>query len=166
MAARLLTQVDVGSEAAVRPVEVRSLAHDRLNRETIRIGKLNDARLLAIARGEHLPEEDFRPLVLEDPFLSLVNGDEVELNLGGWLPGSPENAAALQLSVEKTAVPQLIMTPEELAELPLEHGVGFLLTHIDGLRTVEQILDVSLLSAEDTLRAMSVLIEIGAITLG
>lgn len=149
-------------------------------RPTTKMGAV-DARLIAIARGELDPEVDCDLFLMDDPFGGLIPVDDdeplsdqpTEID-DEWLledvDGLPEGEATTDFVVPPqvvplTATPRLCMRAADLVALPLDHRSGFLLSHIDGKRTVEEVVDVSHLSPTDTLEALSALIALGAITL-
>jgi hypothetical protein len=52
-------------------------------------------------------------------------------------PGTP------QLSLtERQSIPRLLKSMGEVSKLPIDHRAGFLLAHVDGMQTLEEILDV------------------------
>jgi hypothetical protein len=163
MAATARTKnVDASSDDEItieRRVRVREPESEELyTRETTRMVKV-DSRLIAIARGELDPEPVVELFVVDDPFGGLipVYDEEPEEVLDEWL--------LLEPSIPHDSVPRLCMRPSELVALPLDHRSGFLLSHIDGQRTVEELIDVSQLSSEDTIEVLAALIELGAITI-
>ncbi len=163
MAPRALTKtVPVEDEeiTKVQAVARPAVVDQRSERETIRIARLNDNRLLAIARGEGLLGKNFQPVVLDAPAASptLGVGEEADVTYGEWSLDAHDHAPP-------PVVPRVRMNAAELATLPLDHDAGFLLTHIDGRRTIAEIVDVSLLSPDDTLHAMAALVALGAVTL-
>ena len=137
---------------------------------TTRMEKV-DARLLAIARGDLDPEEVPPLLILDDPFGGLIpvyEPAETAENLDGWLlfnGSEPEPLAVLDLRIPYGAVPRLHMRAAELVALPLDHRSGFLLSHIDGQRSVEEIVDVSHLGPDDTLEVLAALVALRAIAI-
>jgi len=60
----------------------------------------------------------------------------------------------------------VVLPPEELRWLNLDHRAGFLLSLVDGVSTVEEILDISGMSRLDALRILATLREQRAILLG
>lgn len=48
----------------------------------------------------------------------------------------------------------LSVTPDELRALPLDHRAGFLISHVDGVSTIEMVLDVSGMPRLDALRLL------------
>ena len=149
-------------------------------RETTKMGAV-DARLIAIARGEVDPEVDCDLFVMDDPFGGLILVDDEEpLNQelaaidDEWLledvdaePDSDDQPADFVVPprvIPMTATPRLCMRAADLVALPLDHRSGFLLSHIDGKRTIEEVIDVSHLSPIDTLEVIGSLIALGAIT--
>ncbi len=61
------------------------------------------------------------------------------------------------------SVPILTMPPEQLAVQDFDHRAGFLISRMDGLLTVEQIIDVAAMPRFDSLRIISGLIRVGAV---
>lgn len=138
-----------------------------LARETTRMAKV-DSRLLAIARGELEPEEVSTLLILDDPFGGLIpvcEREEAEENLDDWLMFDDSELEVVGSPIARSAVPRLCMRATELVALPLDHRSGFLLSHIDGQRTVEEIIDVSHLSPDDTLEVIGALVALRAIAI-
>lgn len=64
------------------------------------------------------------------------------------------------------AVPRTIVSGAALRELALDHREGFLLSRVDGVSTLDEILDVSGLGRSETLRLLAVLRDKGAIAFG
>lgn len=62
--------------------------------------------------------------------------------------------------------PRIIMSPEQLRWLSLDHRAGFLLSMVDGLSTLEEILDVSGMSRLDSMRILCELLDRKVITIG
>src|SRR5690606_6766712 len=59
-------------------------------------------------------------------------------SLRGSMPPGP----ALTSLTERQGVPRVLVGPDEIAKLPIDHRAGFLLGFIDGMQTMEEILDV------------------------
>lgn len=57
------------------------------------------------------------------------------------------------------AVPLVIMSGDELRAVSLDHRAGFLLSHVDGLSSLEMILDVSGMPRLDALRILVELVQ-------
>ena len=51
----------------------------------------------------------------------------------------------------------------EVSKLPIDHRAGFLLAHVDGMQTLEEILDVCAMPATDALELIERLKEMGVI---
>ncbi|HSO35591.1 MAG TPA: hypothetical protein VLT33_23845 [Labilithrix sp.] len=154
-----------------RRVKVTDVDRELHQRKTTKMGAV-DARLLAIARGDIEPEQACELFVIDDPFGGLipVNDDDELLQLDDdWLleevdfEETTDFSSAQQIS--RSATPRLCMRAAEIVALPLDHRSGFLLSHIDGKRTVEEVIDVSHLSPPDTLEVIASLIMLGAITI-
>lgn len=69
--------------------------------------------------------------------------------------------------VEQTddRVPRLLIGPAELMKLSLDHRAGFLLAHIDGMQTVEEILDTCAMPAGQALELIAELEAKGVIAI-
>jgi len=53
----------------------------------------------------------------------------------------------------------------EIAKLPIDHRAGFLLAHVDGMQTLEEILDVCAMPATEALALIAKLEKMGVIEL-
>jgi hypothetical protein len=62
-------------------------------------------------------------------------------------------------------VPHVALPDAILTHLPLGHREGFILSMIDGRTTIETILDVSAMPAEEALEILESLVERGVITI-
>jgi hypothetical protein len=62
-----------------------------------------------------------------------------------------------------SCVPRLAVSAQELALLPLDHREGFLIACVDGVSTIETILDVSAMPAEEALVILESLVERGVL---
>jgi hypothetical protein len=62
-------------------------------------------------------------------------------------------------------IPVLLVSPGELAKLPLDHRAGFVLSLLDGQTTVEGIVDASGMPTEEVLGIVAHLLEMSAIAL-
>ncbi len=74
----------------------------------------------------------------------------------------PELVAAADFML---LVPYLAVDEREISLLPLDHREGFLLSRVDGLSTIETILDVCAMSADEALEIIKGLVERGIIAL-
>lgn len=63
------------------------------------------------------------------------------------------------------AVPVVIMSPEEVLALPLDGHTGFLLGCIDGVSTLQTLLDVSSMPAGEAMAIVEELLSLGAVQL-
>lgn len=148
-----------------------------IGHKTTKMDKV-DARLLAMARGEVEPEPAFDLLVIDDPFggllpladpfgglIPVTDDDEpyAEVLDDRWLVEDDAQAMFEPAPRAPQGIPRLRMTAAELRLLPLDPSGAFLLSHIDGLRTVEEVVDVSHLLPEDTQRVLNLLVALGAI---
>jgi hypothetical protein len=76
----------------------------------------------------------------------------------------PGLACPLTLT-ERHSVPRLLRSMSELSHLKIDHRAGFLLAHVDGMHTLEDILDVCAMPAAEALSLISSLREMGVIEL-
>lgn len=118
-----------------------------------------DERLLAIARGEIEPDDPFGGLIpiYDDPPEQLI-AREPE-----WLVLTPE--AHAESSLFGNIVPRVRMRPDEVLSLPLDDRCRLFVSHVDGRRTLEQILDACRLDEVSGLEAIDDLVRYGAIAL-
>jgi hypothetical protein len=63
-------------------------------------------------------------------------------------------------------VPSIAVAMKEIPGLALDHRSGFILSLVDGVSTLDMILDMSGMSRLDTLRVLHELIQHGTLTLG
>ena len=68
-------------------------------------------------------------------------------------PASVAPASGLTLT-QRQSIPRLLVSPTEMAKLPIDHRGGFLLTHIDGMHTLEEILDICAMPAAEALEIL------------
>lgn len=76
-----------------------------------------------------------------------------------------EAASEIRPLMPGCAVPWLMVTCDELRQMPLTSRDGYVLSLIDGCLTVEMIVDLASLSADETLGALAKLLKLGAIEL-
>ncbi|MGO8992293.1 MAG: hypothetical protein ACLQVI_03120 [Polyangiaceae bacterium] len=86
-----------------------------------------------------------------------IDGEEEE-------PGStqPDLTAA---SVYVQRVPQLAVPAREVSLLPLDHREGFLLSLVDGVTSIETILDVCAMPADEALEILNSLVDRGVLVI-
>jgi hypothetical protein len=64
-----------------------------------------------------------------------------------------------------SAIPVVTVTREALLKLPLDHRAGFMLTRIDGISTLQGIIDVSAMPQDEALVIIEKLLTVGALAL-
>lgn len=64
------------------------------------------------------------------------------------IPPPPPSTVLLTLT-QRQAIPRLLKAPSELSSLPIDHRAGFLLAHMDGIHTMEEIFDICPMPAEE-----------------
>ena len=62
-------------------------------------------------------------------------------------------------------VPRVLRSNHEIASMPIDHRGGFLLAHVDGVHTVDELLDVCAMPEDEAVRLIEQLVAIGAIAL-
>ena len=89
-----------------------------------------------------------------DPFGGLVPFDEPDeespLSKASATRTVPPPAAQLTLT-ERQSIPRRLTALADMSKLKIDHRAGFLLAHIDGMQTLEEILDVCAMPAEEAL---------------
>ena len=71
-------------------------------------------------------------------------------------------AAHLTLT-ERQSIPRLLKSIGEVSKLKIDHRAGFLLAHVDGMQTLEEILDICAMPSAEALALISRLKEMGVI---
>jgi hypothetical protein len=66
---------------------------------------------------------------------------------------------------DRQRIPRVLLRPEEIANLPIEHHAGFLLGFIDGMHTMEEILDVCAMPPGEALDLIRSLVDMGVIAI-
>jgi hypothetical protein len=77
----------------------------------------------------------------------------------GAMPGP---AAHLTLT-ERQSIPRVLKSMAEVSKLKIDHRAGFLLAHVDGMQTLEEILDICAMPSAEALALISSLKEMGVI---
>lgn len=163
---------EITIERRVRPRDAdRPSFSSRLTIKMVRV----DAQLLAIARGEREPGDVDALLALDDPsddgfggLIPVYGDDDAEEILDDWLIEDTDQellAATRPPPIPYGAVPRVCMKSAELVKLVIDHRSGFLLSHIDGQRSVDELIDISHLNREDAVGVLATLIALGAIAL-
>jgi hypothetical protein len=68
--------------------------------------------------------------------------------------------------VDRASVPRVALLRDELAHLELDHRAGFLLSLVDGVSTVDSILDISGMAEDEAIVTLYELYTRGAILFG
>jgi hypothetical protein len=71
----------------------------------------------------------------------------------------------LAAMTSRRGVPRVVLSPARIAALPIDHRAGFLLAHIDGRQSMEEILDVCAMPEEEALGLLEALTAMGVIEL-
>jgi len=107
---------------------------------------------------------------LEDPFGGLIPAEDDEPQSeeagerSGFATSPPPPSAAAQLTLtERQSIPRVLKSMAELSKLKIDHRAGFLLAHVDGMQTLEEILDVCAMPPAEALDLIANLKEMGVI---
>jgi hypothetical protein len=131
------------------PFDLEEFAKSRMGQADERRSLPNTPTLEPPAPSGDTPEAP-RSAVRERPELTLEELDEV---------GLLERLGSL------ARVPTLTVDPSEVRTLPVDHRGAFLLSQVDGVSTVEMILDVSGMSRLEALRILCAFSDQGIIRL-
>jgi hypothetical protein len=122
--------------------------------------------------GGLIPVED-EALVVEDldedwGFTDDSEQAPAEVSAATAAPASPALAPSLVSAAPREPLAwgaklTLCLRPQEIMALPIGPRSGFLLSHIDGQRTVEEVIDACNLSTADALHVIDQLLRLGAI---
>jgi hypothetical protein len=120
------------------------------------------------------PTPEYQGRTREAPHEPSVAGYASQVNEIRRLYAEGEVDAALDLAsmvrpstmtFSLLAVPQVIMSQEQLLVLPIDARTGFLLARIDGVSTLQTLLDVSSMPASDAMALLEELMALGAVRL-
>lgn len=100
---------------------------------------------------------------LSDPFGGLIPLDPLDDERGIVARVEPPCAAPHLTLTERHSIPRSLKSMTEIARLPIDHRAGFLLAHVDGMQTLEEILDVCAMPAAEALALIENLKEMGVI---
>jgi hypothetical protein len=118
------------------------------------MGELDPDASMAVGLGEGSHD-------LTDPFAGLTAFDETVAAPPSTVPVS--SAAPRLTLTERHSIPTLLKSPGEVSKLPIDHRAGFLLAHVDGMQTLEEILDVCAMPATEALELIATLRNMGVI---
>jgi len=97
-----------------------------------------------------------------------AEGEAPEVSEERPLPSFPMPAAssAADLSLtERQGIPRVVKSAAAIAKLPIDNRAGFLLMQMDGMQTMEEILDVCAMPAGEALDLIEKLKELGVIVI-
>ena len=106
-----------------------------------------------------------------DPFGGLIPMEDALAATATVRPAAPASpppapaappAAHLTLT-ERQSIPRLLKSMGEVSKLKIDHRAGFLLAHVDGMQTLEEILDICAMPSAEALSLISTLKEMGVI---
>ncbi|MDF2696984.1 MAG: hypothetical protein K0S65_5367 [Labilithrix sp.] len=74
-----------------------------------------------------------------------------------------DSSKQLAVFTSDRGIPLVRKSPEEIAALPIDHRGGFLLAHIDGIHTMEEILDVCAMPEAEAVFLIRQLVAMGVV---
>ncbi|MBX3189338.1 MAG: hypothetical protein KF819_20105 [Labilithrix sp.] len=117
-------------------------------------------------RGQDYPDAsviiEFGEDEISDPFGGLIPLDDEGDELSSKPTVVPPQPPLLTLT-ERHSIPRVLKSPAEVAKLPIDHRAGFLLAHVDGMQTLEEILDICAMPPVEALDLIGKLREMGVI---
>ncbi len=125
---------------------------------------LSEPPLSGIDRGWEAGTEDVANAI------DVEIGEEVEIDidLGEDAVSPPKSTApapVLLTLTERQGIPRVLKGQAEIAKLPIDHRAGFLLAHIDGMQTMEEILDICAMPPQEALQLIKELEKLGVIAI-
>ena len=78
-------------------------------------------------------------------------------------PSAPPCAAPQLTLTERHSIPRLLKSMGEISKLKIDHRVGFLLAHVDGMQTLDEILDICAMPSAEALELIANLKAMGVI---
>jgi len=138
-------------------------------RELYALGQADAALALAAELSSDLVAAEPDPFdglipVDDDPFGGLIPIDDDE---------SQEHTAIVEASasgsrlarITSCQVPRMLVGPREIAKLPMDPRAAFILGHIDGIQSMEEILDVCAMPESEAIELIERLHRMGVISL-
>lgn len=104
---------------------------------------------------------------LEEPIPVLDRDpvDERDMTLVAKSAATVPPAPMLSSLTERHGIPRVLLSPQEISKLPIDHRAGFLLGFIDGMQTMEEILDVCAMPPGEALDLIRSLVDMGVIVI-
>ncbi len=99
----------------------------------------------------------------EDPFGGLEVVDDLQDHTA-IVEASPDSSRLARITSRQ--VPQLLVGPKEISKLPMDPRAAFILGHIDGMQSMEEILDVCAMPEAEAIELIERLHRMGVISLG
>lgn len=95
-------------------------------------------------------------------------GEVRRLYISGEIEAALDIAATLRpssIGFSLKSIPELVKSPGELRELPLDNRAGFLLMHVDGATDLETVFDLCPMPQDESLALFEHVLALGAIRL-
>jgi hypothetical protein len=109
---------------------------------------------------EELSDED---LISDDP--GFVEGLPIVAPMAARRTFAPSEPPADELIAISSIIPKLLLPPMEIAKLPIDSRAAFILSHVDGIQSMEEILDICAMSEDEAVDLLEKLRAMGVITL-
>ena len=158
VAEQATSEVEIGPEVEVELDGAPISIHDRRTEPPPSYGEPDDSLggLIPVDIGAAAPDID---VDAEDPVrekdMTRVVPAGTSLGLGSVL-GS---------LTERQGIPRLLVPLGEVSSLPIDHRAGFLLGFIDGMQTMEEILDVCAMPPSEAIDLIRALVQMKVITI-
>jgi hypothetical protein len=108
-----------------------------------------------------------------DPFGGLIPLDDdlaatptvsPPANMAGVATTAPPAGPAANLTLtERQSIPRILKSMAQVSKLKIDHRAGFLLAHVDGMQTLEEILDICAMPPAEALELIASLKDMGVI---
>jgi hypothetical protein len=148
-------ELDLGGEADLSADDTRAAVGDprvAAMRELYAEGDANGALFIGLSIAPPpMPDDDVCGVAealgldtIDDPTLDHLPSQALETV--GW-----------------ERIPHVLVPRDRISELPIDHRTGFLLAHVDGTHTLEEIIDVCAMPQEEAILLLRQLIALNAI---
>jgi hypothetical protein len=132
-----------------------------------------DAAEAADPFGGLIPVEDEAPVEPDEPDEPELGDEDLVWDDPGFEEGLPIVAAIAaprsspdELVAISAIVPRVLLSPGEIAKLPIDPRAAFILSHVDGIHSMEEILDMCAMAETEAASLLEKLRAMGVITLG
>lgn len=100
---------------------------------------------------------------LEDELAATATVSPPPITAGATTTAPPAGPAAHLTLTERQSIPRVLKSLAQVSKLKIDHRAGFLLAHVDGMQTLEEILDICAMPPAEALELIASLKEMGVI---